>query len=418
MSNIEFKPMGNNIYTLTKTVDGKTSTIKITDTNGNGLDNNDKFSVTGDISVFTSKELKDKFGEQNFYKGDNTKTDKTATNTVTKDGKIEIQAGQEYSLESLVKSLPEQKTPQAKTTDTSADILAIQEQYKTKLSMMQSQMQLLGTTTQSTMLLAMYGAPGAMASFQNTGVKFEQIMTSFVDILNPQGTTTKTPQAEAPTSAFVPATQATTPEVATKENSPAPAPAQKPVESKAPTATTGAPVATTETKTAPAPAATTTAPKVLSSLESKRAKIDKLTESYKNSPAAKAKQKEIADLEAKLKDPLQWGTYGRLKPSMQQQVDAYKVQLAEIESGKLAKEKEAQVLKTIEHVKGLVKNYKQALSVDPSAAANFKDAIGVYKDQLSKLRSEVSNYETDNSDDLIKAYREYYMTLSLNGLDK
>lgn len=236
MSNIEFKPMGKNIYTLTKTVDGKTSTITIIDSNGNGLDNNDKFSVTGDVSVFTSKELKDKFAEQNFYKGDSAKADTKIENTVTKDGKIEIQTGKEYSLESLVKSLPEEKA--TSTATTTVDVAAIQEQLKNKLSMVQSQMQLQGATLSNTMLLSMYGAPGALESFQNTSVRFGQMMTSFVDILNPQGATTETPAA-APAPAFVliKTADAQTPPTSTANSVESAAPAPAPGTSETPTPT-------------------------------------------------------------------------------------------------------------------------------------------------------------------------------------
>lgn len=117
MANVEkITSVNGNVYTFKKTEGTKTATITITDTNGNGLDKNDKFSITGDKSIFTASEISD-FTTGHKYSTSDSRTEAGVAD-VKIDDKNEVQAenGKEYRLGSLVDKI----NPQASVTNSAA----------------------------------------------------------------------------------------------------------------------------------------------------------------------------------------------------------------------------------------------------------------------------------------------------------
>lgn len=93
-------------FTFTK--GGKTGTMTITDTTGNGFDNSDKIKFNGDASVFTTEVINEKLKQYGFKDSGN--IDSAVAQAVAKDKKVSVKANTDYSLGSLANALGATKT--------------------------------------------------------------------------------------------------------------------------------------------------------------------------------------------------------------------------------------------------------------------------------------------------------------------
>lgn len=124
-----FTPQGKGVYTLTKTKDGKTATITVIDTDGDGLDKNDSVKFSGDVSIFNTdlNVIKDRISKgidnKKYDANDNDpkgRTEEQSKNlkfdNLTDDkGKITTNKNDTYSLGSLMEYL---NKPQSTSTPT------------------------------------------------------------------------------------------------------------------------------------------------------------------------------------------------------------------------------------------------------------------------------------------------------------
>lgn len=118
-----------NVYTLTKTIDGKTSTITVNDTDGNGLDNNDSVKFSGGVSVFSATEINQALIKVN-YAATATKADNKLANIDMVSGKMKPTADKAYRLGSLAETL-KTTTPSTATAPqaTTAPIVGSQSNF-------------------------------------------------------------------------------------------------------------------------------------------------------------------------------------------------------------------------------------------------------------------------------------------------
>lgn len=121
----------DNTWTATKTVDGKTTTIIVTDTDGDGvMENHDCFKVNGKFSVFTPSEIKQALSTVG-YRQTTTDTTKKGENInykyenidFNKDNKkITVKNNTEYNVGSLFNALP---NPKSTSTGNSASAASL-----------------------------------------------------------------------------------------------------------------------------------------------------------------------------------------------------------------------------------------------------------------------------------------------------
>lgn len=375
--------------TLTKTgKDGKVSTMTITDSNGNGIfDSNDKFKVNGDSSLFTVKDIKVALPD---YKIES-KTDGGA-DEITKDanGKVIIKKDTEYRAGSLVDSFF--TADKAATPSPSSNAA-----YNASMALSNSQIACWGVT-----LPAM--SQMAFATHDNTG--YYQSLQSFTDVVcaslrnwgrNPAFASTPAPVTEAPTP--VESTKTEKKETTSPDDTPFAEDVkseEKAPEEKAPVKTEPKIEEKTSTKTEKK-AATIPLSRVEAERVKKEAQAKTMSDAYRNSSEAQKTIAEIKELQEK-----QSKATGRGTMYCSVSIKQAQAHLEDVQSGKIAKAKEAEMLNIVEKINGLMKKYN-----DYSSRADFSMykedflyQIREGKKQLASLGVQLSDYETTQSPEL------------------